>query len=211
MPVVQQVANQQMSHDTIVVNVTMEMPANVSNSNVVQTQQTQPEIIYVDDFGNRINQNSYDPNYYGTPVRNLNAFMTANQNVVQQCGAYDGNMWSDNCNSDLNQNYVYPNASFSNTASLGNPSAGASLTIAGSATTVLMASNGSVFGWYDSNGYYHGNSFGGQRQNNNNNNNRGIVMQPRRGVNQMQNNQQQNQNQRIAENRNAKPYDGNMW
>jgi hypothetical protein len=34
-------------------------------------------------------------------------------------------------------------------------------------------------------------------------------MQPRRGVNQMQNNQQQNQ--RIAENRNAKPYDGSMW
>ena len=192
MPVVERVQNQQMSHDTTIVNLTIEMPANFGNSNVVQTQQSQPEIIYVDDFGNRINQNSYDPNYYDKPIRHINSFMDASVNVGKQYGTYDGSMWSDNCNYDLNQNYGYPNASFSNTASWGNPSAGASLTIAGSATTVLVASNGSVFGWYDSNGYYHGNSFGGQRQNNNNQ-------------------QNQNQNQRIAENKNAKSWDGNMW
>lgn len=195
MPVVERVQNQQMSSDTNIINVNIELPANYdSNNNVVQEDRVST-VGYNNGYVN--NSNYYDPNYYGTPVRNLNAFMTANANVGQQCGAYDGNMWGNNYGYDVNQNYYnYNNASFSNTASCGNPSAGAYFGITGTATTVPVVS-------YNPNTYYQGNSFGGQRQNNNNGQ---VVRQVRRGVNQTP-----NQNQRIAENRNAKPYDGSMW
>lgn len=204
-PVVDRVQNQQMSSDTNIINVNIELPANFgSNNNVVQgdgasTAGYNNQSYYNNGYVNNSNYN--DPNYYNTPVRNLNAFMTANQNVGQQCGAYDGNMWGNNYGYDVNQNYYnYNNASFSNTASWGNASAGAYFNITGTATTVPVVN-------YNPNTYYQGNSFGGQRQNNNNNG--GRVVEPRRSTNQTQNNQ--NQNQRIAENRNAKPYDGSMW
>ncbi len=202
MPVVQQVQNQQMSSDTNVINVNIELPANYgSSNNVVQEDQVSTVAYNNQGYYNNgyvNNSNYYDPNYYGTPVRNLNAFMTANANVGEQCGAYDGNMWGNNYGYSNNQNYNYNNASFSNTASYGNASAGAYFAITGSATTVP------VWSYTDPNVYYNGHL----RQANNN---RGRVMQPRRDANQMQNNQQQNQNQRIAENKNAKSWDGNMW
>lgn len=198
-PVVQQVQNQQMSHDTTIVNITMELPANFGNSNVVQTQQiqqTQPKIIYVDDFGNTINPNSCGSNYYETPIRHINSFMDASSNVGQQYGVSNGSAWNSGSGYPNNQNYNYNNAGFSNTASWNSASAGASFTITGSATTVLVASNGSLFGWYDSNGHYHGKSFVGQTQNNYYYNNGGM---------------NQNENNRIAENMNAKPNDGSHW
>lgn len=203
-PVVERVQNQQMSSDTNIINVNIEIPADFgSNSNVVQTQRAQPKIIYVDNFGNMINPNSYDPNNIdvNTPVTNFRAFRTANVNVGKQCGDYDGNMWGNNYGYSNNQNYDYNNASFNNTASLGNASAGAYFNIIGTATTVPVV--------YDPNVNYHGNSFGGQRQNNNNNG--GRVEQQRRGANQMQNGEKQNQPSRLAETKTAKPWDGNMW
>jgi hypothetical protein len=202
MPVVERVQNQQMSSDTNIINVNIEIPANFgSNNNVVQGDGVSTVGYNNQGYYNNgcvNNSNYFDPNYYSTPVRNLNAFMTANQNVGQRCGTYDGNPWGNNYGYDVNQNYYnYNNTSFSNTASWGNASAGAYFGITGTATTVP------VWSYTDPNVYYNGHL----RQANNNNG--GRVMQPRRGVNQMQNNQQQNQ--RIAENRNAKPYDGSMW
>lgn len=201
MSVVQQVQNQQMSSDTNIINVNIELPANFgSNNNVVQGDGVSTVGYNNHCYYNNCcvnNSNYYDPNYYSTPVRNLNAFMTANQNVGQQCGTYDGNLWGNNYGYDVNQNYYnYNNTGFSNSAYFGNASAGAYFNITGTATTVPVVN-------YNPNTYYQGNSFGGQRQNNNNG---GVVMQPRRGTNQIP-----NQNQRIAENRNAKPYDGSMW
>jgi hypothetical protein len=201
-PVVERVQTQQMSHDTTIVNVTIEIPDNFGNSNNV-IQDDGASMVAYDNNQNYYNNNAnyYQQDNYSTPVRNLNAFMTANANVEGQCGTYDGNVWGNNYGYFNNQNY-YNNANYSNTASWGNASAGASFTITGTATTVPVVT-------YNPSTYYQGNSFRGQRQNNNNNG--GRVVQQRRGTNQKQNNQQQNQNQTIAENKNAKPWDGNVW
>lgn len=196
MPVVQQAPTQKMSHDTTIVNVIVEIPENFGNSNnVIQDDGASTVVIGNQDYYNN-NANYYYQDNYSTPVRNLNAFMTANANVGGQCRAYDGNMWGNNYVYDVNQDYAYNNAGFSNTASWGNPSAGAYFAITGTATTVPVT--------YDPNVYYYGHL----RQANNNNNG-GRVVQQRRGTNQKQNNQQQNQ--RIAETKTAKSWDGNMW
>ncbi len=174
MPVVQQAPTQQMSHDTTIVNVIVEIPENFGNSNnVIQDDGASTVVIGNQDYYNN-NANYYYQDNYSTPVRNLNAFMTANANVEGQCGAYDGNMWGNNYGYSNNQDY-YNNANYSNTASWGNPSAGAYFAITGTATTVPVT--------YDPNVYYYGHL----RQANNNNNG-GRVVQQRRGTNQKQNN-----------------------
>jgi hypothetical protein len=209
MPVVQQVQNQQMCSDTNIYNITFEVPANVGNStNVTQDDGTSTAVYSNQDYYNnngyvynvsRFGPSSVDPN---APVENIGSFRTANVNVGKQFGAFDGNMWSSSCNYDLNQNYNYgyPNASFNNTASLGNASAGAYFNITGTATTVP------VWSYTDPNVYYNGHL----RQANNNNNG-GRVMQPRRGANQMQNREQQSQPVRLQNNSNPTAWDGNMW